>query len=361
MIDGASKGHDGIKLTDIARFQIENVDIKDCDKAIHSLGGLIWEGRGCYWTDNNYGLYTRAGAVNPNLIKLYDCAGQSNTSYFADIGKADGITLENCDIEGNGTTATTTTGGVILRDTGDDGTGICKFTMRDCWFESGLGWDVTVEDMTNALITLENNLHYAAESGRCIWIKGGSHVLVKQCFGIGSGDTLQLDSGTNRAVIISSIFNVITDNAENTLKIGTTKGGSTEGHSIDIAKTDVAFTPKIDGSSSAGAGTYSVQYGSYSVIGNQVFFHGKLTWSAHTGTGNLLINLNDIPYTSKNVTSGWPVYIVLENVTYTGDPAALLAPNSKIIDLYVQASGAGASSIALDAAANIYFSGWYDR
>jgi hypothetical protein len=59
------------------------------------------------------------------------------------------------------------------------------------------------------------------------------------------------------------------------------------------------FTPVIRGLTSAGVGTYSAQAGSYTKVGNRVSFTIYLSWSAHTGTGNMAVD--GLPFT---VTSG---------------------------------------------------------
>lgn len=58
------------------------------------------------------------------------------------------------------------------------------------------------------------------------------------------------------------------------------------------------FTPVIIGSSSAGTGTYTTQAGSYTKIGNRVFFSLYLVWSAHTGTGYMIVD--GLPFTIAN-------------------------------------------------------------
>ena len=50
-----------------------------------------------------------------------------------------------------------------------------------------------------------------------------------------------------------------------------------------------AFTPTIEGSTAAGAGTYTTQSGIYLQIGSFVQVHMTIVWTAHTGTGNMLI------------------------------------------------------------------------
>jgi hypothetical protein len=50
------------------------------------------------------------------------------------------------------------------------------------------------------------------------------------------------------------------------------------------------WTPVMEGTSSAGTGTYTQQIGSYTKIGNRVMFNCRVAWSAHTGTGDMFIS-----------------------------------------------------------------------
>jgi len=56
------------------------------------------------------------------------------------------------------------------------------------------------------------------------------------------------------------------------------------------------FTPTVVGTTIAGVGTYSVQDGKYTKTGNIVKTSFQITWSAHTGTGN--IKFGGLPFTS---------------------------------------------------------------
>jgi len=58
------------------------------------------------------------------------------------------------------------------------------------------------------------------------------------------------------------------------------------------------WTPIIRGSSSAGTGTYTTQQGTYTKIGNVVKFQAEITWTSHTGTGQL--EVRNYPFTSTN-------------------------------------------------------------
>lgn len=54
------------------------------------------------------------------------------------------------------------------------------------------------------------------------------------------------------------------------------------------------FTPIIVGTTAAGAGTYDNQVGTYTRIGNRVFFDLWVKWTAHTGTGQM--EVAGLPY-----------------------------------------------------------------
>lgn len=125
---------------------------------------------------------------------------------------------------------------------------------------------------------------------------------------------------------------------------------------------NIAYTPVISGSGTAGAGTYITQVGGYSLNGSVCFFWFNLGISAHTGTGNYQISL---PFTSSAVTSGrWGVTIgYIDGMT---SPAlttvtALIQASSAVITLQsaTVAGGAGAA-LAIDAVNAIQGSGWYN-
>lgn len=64
------------------------------------------------------------------------------------------------------------------------------------------------------------------------------------------------------------------------------------------------WTPTIEGSTSAGTASYTVQVGTYTRIGRIVLIFCNVTWSSGTGTGNLRIA--GLPYTVKNLTNYEP-------------------------------------------------------
>ena len=82
----------------------------------------------------------------------------------------------------------------------------------------------------------------------------------------------------------------------------------------DIANVSGTFTPAVRGSTTAGVGTYSVQKGNYTKVGDRVFYDIWLVWSAHTGSGNTRISFGDLPYTPN---TNYQPGITIMHSTYT--------------------------------------------
>ena len=63
-----------------------------------------------------------------------------------------------------------------------------------------------------------------------------------------------------------------------------------------------AWTPIAYGTTAAGIGTYTSQSGLYVKVGKVVYFEAAISWSAHTGTGNLAIT--GLPFTCNTAQRG---------------------------------------------------------
>jgi len=123
------------------------------------------------------------------------------------------------------------------------------------------------------------------------------------------------------------------------------------------------FTPIILGSSSAGTGTYTTQWGSYTKIGRQVTAQIYLVWTAHTGTGNLRVG--SLPFTSVGATNnGYASCSIgyFENISLTAGnlATAYVLANSTNIDMVQYPTGGGATtSIPIDVAGSLMINATY--
>jgi hypothetical protein len=122
------------------------------------------------------------------------------------------------------------------------------------------------------------------------------------------------------------------------------------------------FTPVAIGTTSAGTGTYSIQLGSYKIIDKVCYFNLRVVWSAHTGTGDLRIG--GLPVACKNLTNYFPAVTVnAENLTFPAGATAVIG-GVTVATTTIELRGAGTAlaptPIALDTAANINISGFYE-
>jgi len=116
------------------------------------------------------------------------------------------------------------------------------------------------------------------------------------------------------------------------------------------------FTPVISGSTSAGVGTYTSRSGTYTITNNIVYFQLECTWSAHTGTGNILIS--GFPYAAQNSDPQPTGWVWTDNLTITGQATFGLTANSTSGPLGAVNNGTY-SAVALDTAASLKITGFY--
>lgn len=116
------------------------------------------------------------------------------------------------------------------------------------------------------------------------------------------------------------------------------------------------FTPTIVGSTVAGAGTYTLQSGYYTRIGNMIFAQLTITWTAHTGTGNLLIG--GFPFTCRNSANYTPEGIInTQNMNLPGaanrTAIGSFQPGASQLNTYVAVNAGADSPIQMQASGTI--------
>jgi hypothetical protein len=119
---------------------------------------------------------------------------------------------------------------------------------------------------------------------------------------------------------------------------------------------EMPFTPVIQGTTTAGVGTYSAQSGTYVKNGNIVTFQLLVDWTAHTGTGD--IRIAGFPYAPINnepVPTGW---VWANGLTITGQATFGLAGGQTYGALGAINNGTY-SAVAIDTNATLRISGTY--
>lgn len=115
------------------------------------------------------------------------------------------------------------------------------------------------------------------------------------------------------------------------------------------------WTPIIEGTTSAGTGTYSTNTAEYIKIGNLVYVSIQINWSAHTGTGD--VRLSGFPYPFGTL---YPVFTVAaNNLTFSGQLVARAGLSVSYVYLQTFTTGGALSAVAMDTAAALFISGTY--
>jgi hypothetical protein len=122
------------------------------------------------------------------------------------------------------------------------------------------------------------------------------------------------------------------------------------------------FTPTVDGSSTAGTGTYALQTGAYTRIGDRVFFNLYLSWSAHTGTGNMRVN--GLPFTSANNNASYSaISVFLDSATAMSAGNILqmrtILSSTGLLPTQQPTGGGAASQVPLPSSGGFILSGHY--
>ena len=122
------------------------------------------------------------------------------------------------------------------------------------------------------------------------------------------------------------------------------------------------FVPRVDGSTAAGTGTYSIQLGRYTRIGNLLHYTLQLAWSAHTGTGNLRVA--NLPYASNAAAVETPTASYATTLALTAGYIASFLITSNTSYLYAvqtPTGGGGGAFIPMDTAVgNLEICGFYE-
>jgi hypothetical protein len=130
--------------------------------------------------------------------------------------------------------------------------------------------------------------------------------------------------------------------------------------SITIADpTDVvSFTPRLICLTTEGVGTYQRQLGYYQVVNKMCFYNVELTWSAHTGSGNMAIG--GFPFKAR-LGSIQRVFFYPNNISTQSSTAAdfLRFDSTATYGSLFSGTSVGESSAGVDTAGLLTAQGFY--
>lgn len=120
------------------------------------------------------------------------------------------------------------------------------------------------------------------------------------------------------------------------------------------------YTPTYLGATTPGATTYSLQEGFWRRVNDIVFFNGRVTWTAATGTGTALISLPVTAATAPAGTYRWAGAVYTTNVTFAnGSIQSLITQAGTTFSMQSPLTNAAGNVVVMEAAGDVIFSGWY--
>lgn len=269
--------------------------------------------------------------------------------------------------------------------------GVASVAMTDAEYTLSTA-NAASDEARNAVITMTGTLTGAQNVivpsvDKCYTIKnsttGGYSIVVKTAAGTGitilNGETEQLycdatnvlraqttPTGTGAPVRASQpsltttlgVGGAAASSSGAGISFPATQSASTDANTLDDYE-EGTFTPTVDGTVSAGAGTYTIQSGEYTKIGNVVIVRIGLSWSAHTGSGNMQIS--GLPFTSGSA-GIVPCAIYQNSMSYTSGHviyAYVAASATTITIASIPAGGGSPASVTLDTSASFFVSAIY--
>lgn len=119
------------------------------------------------------------------------------------------------------------------------------------------------------------------------------------------------------------------------------------------------FTPRIDGITTAGVATPSgTPSGVWTRIGRLITFQATISWTGHTGTGNMKMVLPGLPAAAVGIASAI-CNVSAANLSFAGQLIGYIAPNTNEVILATLATGAAVAGLPMDTSASLTVSGSY--
>jgi hypothetical protein len=278
-IRGNAKAHDGIRLTNWARFNLENVYVNGCDIGINNRGSLVFIAKGCTIVSNNTGYKADVfNGVGANLIKFIGGSISANTSFGVDLGDGEGFSFDGTDFGGNGTIGDVNTGAVLIRSNVSAAIGVSYGSFTDCWFELNRGTTIRVE--ASALnLGIKDTQCLSAEGGNVMNIGDIRSLQLINFIAPSAPDTVTV--ACKQFISIGGIIGVLVDNStQSSSVLGTTTA------TAGVGTRSRQFNPQIGGATS------------YGVAPGVVFKTG--TASVNTGTGETDLATYTLPANAIN-------------------------------------------------------------
>lgn len=190
------------------------------------------------------------------------------------------------------------------------------------------------------------------------WASGTSHVDASFNISNGSspsGGSSKIKIATTGAITFDGAYTFpIADGTAN--QVLTTSGGG----AVTWGPAQTAFTAAIEGATTAGTATYTKQYATYCRVGNVITFQINLSWTGHTGTGDMLVT--GFPFVFAISGANFPLSTVVESITLPAGAIGVSAVGTSsktTASVACSVSAAVLSPVVMSAAGTIAITGSY--
>ena len=176
----------------------------------------------------------------------------------------------------------------------------------------------------------------------------------------GTGNNVLATAPTLVGNVTLSTGNIVIGTSGKGIDFSATPGTGTSELLADYE--EGTFTPVIKGGTTAGTATYAIQTGAYTKIGNRVFFSIYLSWSTHTGTGNMQVD--GLPFTITNNNANYAAVSTFLDQDTTLSAGKILQtrtiPNTtQLIFTQYATGGSGNATVPISAAGGVMLTGNY--
>lgn len=350
----------GLSINVAQELEVRNCKFINNFKGVYrpnlgSATSTLFCGKASHISSNGVGFYSH-GAFADVTIRDVIFESSDLEAIFFDFGLSF-VIIENCYFEGNAISG----GTGVISISGNSATPyeFTKASVIGCAFHiNGAGGaavpNVYLDKVVGAVVA--ENLYLFAINAAVITTANSSVHFI----GNKSSDASNLSAvyRTLLGKISASDFdeNLTPFSYQNWVSFPATAIYSTDKNTLDTYE-EGTFVPVIYGETTAGTGTYVVNQASFTRVGNILHFFIDLSWSNHTGTGNMLVGF--LPYTAS-INHHSPVTIVSSNITLTASNtiSATVAPNNNWVEITQMPVGGGAiSSVPIDIAGAMQLTG----
>lgn len=236
-----------------------------------------------------------------------------------------------------------------------------RMVFINCYSEANAGWGLRVTSYNNNPSQFEGKINDLTFIG-CSWNSSkAQHSQVRGCRRVWHANCsyFSVDPAYNTLALDSFEIYGSLNIYGGQIKFPATANSSADTNTLDDYR-EGTFTPVVVGSSSQGSGSYTIQVGRYTKIGNSIRFDVTVDYTGHTGTGS--IKISGLPY-AHGSTGNCIAAVYAGNLTVpTGQtPIARIASGSQAVDLYSLSTNgsADATPLAMDSSGTIIISGEY--